>query len=353
MEKILNKGEEEILKQIKTITELTAVPGNEIKRAQYIQKLFFEYGSEPPIIDVQGNVIGKLSSKSSKDPLILFAHLDSHENTKKVKITHTQLIGDGLLSNAIGLYNLALMINALKDKEISRDIFFIGTTGGLTNYNGIKYFLKNFKKDIKSIINIKGSSLGEYHNATNASMEIKVEFEKDESYLKNNVVLGIANFINKIKEEEFNKDLYYHINNIRTDLEHINIPNTGSMTLRLEGKTLEMIKRSELILKNIKEGVSQEDNIEIYFTEKNIHGEVLATNNKLRDYYIEVLKGFKVNSKKILNSNEIEIPLQNEIDSISIGVANGGYTRDGEETLEIKSIYTGTKILYKYLDKLL
>lgn len=125
----------------------------ENERAQFVKKLFQQHSDVLQEIDIDptGNVYACFKGKSSEQPLVISAHLDTVfpiETPLDVKIEGSKIFGPGLGDNSISVASLIVLVEVLKAQksELSRDIWLVANTceEGLGDLAGIKAVVSRF-----------------------------------------------------------------------------------------------------------------------------------------------------------------------------------------------------------------
>ncbi len=161
------------------ITEIPAPPFQEVARAAYLKKLLSSAGLRVET-DSAGNVIGEFPGKTSEIVLIT-AHLDTvfPANTDvHVKREGGRLLAPGISDNGTGLAMLVALARALRDAKIktTKTILFSADVGeeGEGNLRGIRALVDAYKKDLKYVIALDGSSTEYVTTSALASRRVEV-----------------------------------------------------------------------------------------------------------------------------------------------------------------------------------
>ncbi len=159
------------------IQQIPAPTFHEMKRGEFVQKLFVDEGLQDVTIDEAGNVYGRWTTNKEKNadtkPLVISAHLDTVfplEMDLVVKREDDKVYGIGIGDNSLGVAGLFGLIWMLREQkvELSGDIWFVANVGeeGLGNLYGMKAVVERFGADVLAYLVLEGMALGHiYHKA--------------------------------------------------------------------------------------------------------------------------------------------------------------------------------------------
>jgi tripeptide aminopeptidase len=161
------------------ITEIPAPPFQEATRAAYMKKLMSSAGLHVES-DSIGNVIGEYPGSSS-DIVMLTAHLDTvfpAGTDVQVKREGGRLLAPGISDNGTGLTALLALAKAFRDAKIKTNlrILFVADVGeeGEGNLRGIRALVDSYKKNLKYVIALDGSSTEYVTTAALASRRVEI-----------------------------------------------------------------------------------------------------------------------------------------------------------------------------------
>lgn len=345
MKENLSNREEEILTEIININNIEALPGQEINRARYVQKLFSKYGVDA-IIDLAGNVIGKIEGKS-KNTIVINANLDFLQKSKNaVKLSGTELAGTGISSTALPLYILVMLSDILKDKTFNNSIYFLASSESETTQKGIKRFLEKSDNKILGMINLVGGSFGNISSYQQSVSRLKVEFKMETDVVsKSNPIFALANFIQKMREEGINEGVSYKILEISSGSTNKDYYDKAYFEIEVASNTAEELKTSIKVLKSIGVMVSKEEKILVEIKEEFIKEAKHLEKSKLEQIFQNTAEEMRIIVSKECMNSEIMTIQSKGIDAINIGIAVAGKFGTTEEYFEIKSIYKGIELL--------
>ena len=147
------------------LTEIPAPEFKEARRGDALRKLFEANGLRVRV-DKIGNVIGERPGSSSKDVVLLVAHLDTVFPTGTnvtVKRNASRLEAPGISDNGAGLAALIGVSRALSEGRVrtTKTLVFAGDVGeeGEGNLRGIRALVDEFGPRLSAVIAIDGPSI--------------------------------------------------------------------------------------------------------------------------------------------------------------------------------------------------
>ncbi len=176
---ILRGGSNAATEEQVRITEIPAPPFQENVRAAYMKKLFASTGLHVEIDDI-GNVIGEYPG-SSPEIVMLTAHLDTvfpAGTDVRVKREGGRLLAPGISDNGTGLVALVALSKAFHEAKIktSKTILFVADVGeeGEGNLRGMRALAEAYKKHLKYVLALDGSSTEYVTTAALASRRVEI-----------------------------------------------------------------------------------------------------------------------------------------------------------------------------------
>ena len=161
------------------ITEIPAPPFHEDARATYMKKLLSAAGLRVES-DAAGNVIGEWSG-SSPEIVMLTAHMDTVfpvGTDVRVKREGGRLLAPGISDNGTGLAALLAVARALHEAKIktNKTILFVADVGeeGEGNLRGMRALVDSYKKRLKYVIALDGSSTEYVTTSALASRRVEI-----------------------------------------------------------------------------------------------------------------------------------------------------------------------------------
>ena len=176
----LGKNLDWVTQQQIAITEIPAPEFKENTRAAYVGKLFAASGLKVRT-DAAGNVIGERSGASSKDVVLVVAHLDTvfPEGTDvSVKTAGGRLQAPGISDDGAGLAALVAMARALEQfrAKTQMTIVLAGDVGeeGEGNLRGIRQLVDSYRERLRGVIALDGAGTDYTTTVGLASRRIEV-----------------------------------------------------------------------------------------------------------------------------------------------------------------------------------
>src|SRR5665213_149270 len=162
------------------ITEIPAPPFHEAARGEYLSKLLSAAGLQVHT-DEAGNVIGERDGTAKGDIVVVAAHLDTvfPANTDvRVKREGGRLYAPGISDNGTGLASLVALARAMRDAKIETrsTILFVADVGeeGEGNLRGMRKLVETYRKQIRYVIALDGSSTDYVTTAALASRRVEI-----------------------------------------------------------------------------------------------------------------------------------------------------------------------------------
>lgn len=146
------------------LTEIPAPEFKEARRGEALKKLFESNGLRVRV-DKIGNIIGERPGSTSKDVILLVAHLDTvfpAGTNVTVKRNGTRLEAPGIADNGAGLAALVGVSRALAEARIRtvKTLVFAGDVGeeGEGNLRGVRALVEELGSRLSAVIAIDGPS---------------------------------------------------------------------------------------------------------------------------------------------------------------------------------------------------
>lgn len=147
------------------LTEIPAPEFGEARRAEYLKKLFDEFGLKV-MVDKVGNVIGERAGAAGGEVVLVAAHLDTvfPEGTDvRAKRNADRIEAPGISDNGAGLAAVAGLARALSESQVrtSRTIVLAGDVGeeGEGNLRGIRALVEAYRPRLAAVVAIDGPSI--------------------------------------------------------------------------------------------------------------------------------------------------------------------------------------------------
>ena len=177
----LNKNLNWVTQEQIAITEIPAPEFQEGDRAAYVGKLFTASGLKVRT-DSAGNVIGERAGASSKDVVLVVAHLDTvfpAGTDVKIKMNGGRLEGPGISDDGAGLAALVSMARALEQSKVKTQmtIALAGDVGeeGEGNLRGIRHLVDSYGARLRSVIALDGAGTDYTTTVGLASRRIEIQ----------------------------------------------------------------------------------------------------------------------------------------------------------------------------------
>jgi di/tripeptidase len=184
----LDREHERIVAETIALTEITAPPFGEEKRARAYMEMLKAHGLTDVEMDAEGNVMGlrRGTGKPGGPVVILAAHLDTVfpiETDVKVRREGTKLLAPGVGDDTHSLAVLLAYVRALDAAKIKtkKDILFVGNVGeeGPGDLRGVRYmFAKGKYKDrVAAFFSMDGVSANRIVYGAVGSRRYRVTFK--------------------------------------------------------------------------------------------------------------------------------------------------------------------------------
>lgn len=159
------------------IQQIPAPTSHERERGAYIQDQFLQEGLVDIAIDEVGNVYGRLPGKTTSQPIIVSAHLDTVfplDTDLHVERLADRITGPGIGDNAIGVAGLFGLVWEMEQRQVvlNSDLWFVANVGeeGLGNLRGMRALVDRFADQPRAYLVLEGMALGQiYHRGLGVS----------------------------------------------------------------------------------------------------------------------------------------------------------------------------------------
>ena len=159
------------------IQQIPAPTFNERERGAYIQDRFLQEGLVDIATDEVGNVFGRLPGKTSSQPIVISAHLDTVfplETDLHVERLADKITGPGIGDNAVGVAGLFGLLWELNHRQVvlDSDLWLVANVGeeGLGNLRGMRALVDRFGDQPRAYLVLEGMALGQiYHRGLGVS----------------------------------------------------------------------------------------------------------------------------------------------------------------------------------------
>jgi acetylornithine deacetylase/succinyl-diaminopimelate desuccinylase-like protein len=253
------------------ITEIPAPPFQEAARAAYMKKVLSAAGLKVET-DALGNVIGEFPG-STADIVMLTAHMDTvfpAETNVKVKREGGRLLAPGISDNGTGLAALVAMARAFRESGIktNKKILFVADVGeeGEGNLRGMRALVDAYKKHLKYVIALDGSSTDYVTTAALASRRVEISIAGPGGHSWSDFGVpnpihamgrGIARFV-VTRVPEFPRTSF-NIGEIEGGTSVNSIPSSAQMKVDLRSESGQELAKLEGILRDaVRTGIDEE-----------------------------------------------------------------------------------------------
>ena len=166
-----------VLESAIAIQQIPAPTFNERERGAYIQDRFLQEGLVDIATDEVGNVFGRLPGKTSSQPIVITAHLDTVfplETDLHVERLADKITGPGIGDNAVGVAGLFGLLWELNHRQVmlNSDLWLVANVGeeGLGNLRGMRALVDRFGDQPRAYLVLEGMALGQiYHRGLGVS----------------------------------------------------------------------------------------------------------------------------------------------------------------------------------------
>ncbi|GAJ08037.1 unnamed protein product, partial [marine sediment metagenome] len=141
------------------------------ERGAYIQDRFLQEGLVDIAIDEVENVYGRLPGRTSTQPIVVSAHLDTVfplETDLRVERLADRITGPGIGDNAVGVAGLFGLLWEMEQRQVvlNSDLWLVANVGeeGLGNLRGMRALVDRFRDQPRAYLVLEGMALGQvYH----------------------------------------------------------------------------------------------------------------------------------------------------------------------------------------------
>ena len=340
------------------ITEIPAPPFQESVRAAYMKKLFSSTGLRVETDDI-GNVIGEFPG-SSPEIVMLTAHLDTvfpAGTDVHVKREGGRLLAPGISDNGTGLAALVALSKAFHEAKIkpNKTILFVADVGeeGEGNLRGMRVLAEAYKKHLKYVLALDGSSTEYVTTAALASRRVEITITGPGGHSWSDfgapnpihaMGRGIGRFVTARVPESPRTS--FNIGEIEGGTSVNSIPASAHMKVDLRSESETELASIEVLLRDaVKGGIDEEMsaarergmagsanllNLKINVLGVRPAGE-LAENSPLLAALVAADNQLGNRSRRERSSTDANIPLSMGIQAISLGA---GGRSGGAHTLE-------------------
>lgn len=177
--------EQQLLREMITLTEIPAPPFEEGPRATYFATMLKAAGVADVSLDEVGNAIAKVPGRGA-GRIVVAAHIDTvfpAETDVTVSIEDNVYRAPGIGDNTRGLVSMLAVLRAIKaaDIELQSEVWFVGDVGeeGLGDLRGVKHLFRPDAPTIDALIAIDGGAQNRLIYGAVGSHRYRVTFRGD------------------------------------------------------------------------------------------------------------------------------------------------------------------------------
>lgn len=253
------------------ITEIAAPTFNESARGVYLAKLLSGAGLKVTT-DVVGNVIGERPGRSSKDIVMVVAHLDTvfPDTTIHVRRDGNRLYAPGITDNGAGLAALSAVARAMRDARIqtAQTILFVADVGeeGEGNLRGMRKLAETYRGQLRYVIALDGASTDYVITAALGSRRVEVTINGPGGHSWSDFgapnpihasARAIAQFVNTPLPEKPRSS--FNVGEIQGGTSVNSIPASASFKVDLRSESeSELAKLETALRKSVQSGIADE-----------------------------------------------------------------------------------------------
>ncbi|MBE0411676.1 MAG: M20/M25/M40 family metallo-hydrolase [Anaerolineales bacterium] len=369
------------LKLVLAIQQIPAPTFSEGKRAAFIHDRFLEEGLSDVEVDAIGNVLARLPGRSSRQFVVVSAHLDtvfSEDVDLKARQENGIIRAPGIGDNALGLAGLIGLVwklrsydnNALpsqmdRDNQGLNKVLPAGFPGdvwlvanvreeGLGDLFGMRKVVERFGAQPKAYIIVEGMSLGQvYHRGLGVRRyRIVTRTPGGHSWVdfgKPSAIHELANLVTRLTELPLPQHPRSSINvgviSGGTSVNTIAPEAYLELDLRSEDQgTLEiLIEKVEALVKEVNRG-------DVHVTSEVIGDRPVGELDHQHPLVLKAVQAIKdVGLVPSLNigSTDANIPLSQGLPAVCVGITTGGGAHTLDEHINIQPIDQGLEQLVK------
>jgi len=346
-----------IIANIVLIGQIPSPTFKEENRTRIFMERLAEAQIDECTTDEYGNPIGIIKGTSdTKPPIFVVAHLDTffgedvdHNFTVKKKT----ISGPGILDNSVGVGVMASLPEILRALDIGfkSDIVLVGDIQsiGKGNLRGIRNLLKTWPTPIRGAVCIEGGELGRlnYYSDGMRRCEITCSIPSTFRWIRKfrpNAILILHEVINQILKMRLPQKPRARviIGKIAGGVDYGEIAQDATLGFEIQSDTDKMVKDIYRDIKDIKNGISNELEVELQLrTISSLNAARLKFNHPLVKSAAEVLKKLELKPVSVSSETELSIFLFHKIPAVTIGITKGANYHLENAVIKIEPIYKG------------
>ncbi|MDF1591432.1 MAG: M20/M25/M40 family metallo-hydrolase [Desulfobacterales bacterium] len=346
-----------IITNIVLIGQIPSPTFKEEKRTRIFMERLAEAQVDECTTDAYGNPIGIVKGTSEANPpIFVVAHLDTffgedvdHNFTVKKKT----ISGPGILDNSAGVGVLASLPEIMRTLGIGfkSDIVLVGDIQsiGKGNLRGIRNLLKTWPTPIRGAVCIEGGELGRLNYYSDGMRRCEITCSIPSTFrwthkFRPNAILILHEVINQILKMRLPQKPRARviIGKIAGGVDYGEIAQDAILGFEIQSDTDKMVKAIYRDIKDIKNGISHEHEVELQLrTVSSLNAARLRFNHPLVKSAAEVLKKLELKPVSVSSETELSIFLFHKIPAVTIGITKGENYHLENAVIKIAPIYKG------------
>ena len=322
----------------------------------YLERLS-EMGLQEVTTDLAGNAVGFIRGQTEgNDCIVVAAHMDTvyhFDQEINFSVDSNTISGPGIIDNSISLGVLLSLPEILEHLGISFnfDVLLLGLPKSLGEHNlsGIREFLKNWRRPIKSAIVLEGAELGRLNYFSRAMMRVNINCKIPmisgwENKYGNNAIIILNEIVNRILEIHLPQRPHTQIiiGKIRGGVKHGDLALSASLGLEIESAADIMVQEVYSKIEDIVDSVKHENLIEITIAAlSNVNATRLEYTHPLVKTGVACLEALNVKPMIESSESELSIFLNSGIPAITIGMSHGENYHTENAQIAIEPLLTG------------
>ncbi len=356
----LNDQIEWVVEQGIAIQQIAAPTFSEKVRAEYVAKLFGQFGLQNITVDDLYNVTGLMQGKQPQQAgIMVSAHTDtvfSVSTDLTIRKDNDLIYGPGLGDNSVGVSGMLGLIAIMKKLNIQPacDIWFVANTReeGLGDLGGMKAVFEQLRQRIQYVINLEGMAYGHVYHAGIAvrRLHITAQGEGGHSWLnfgRTSAIHGIIELgaqITRLRPPESPRTTF-NIGIIEGGQSINTIAAEAGLWLDLRSEESAALARFEREVRKIVDTASKPNltfNIDVVGDRP---AGSISTSHALVQAALAALEQTGVKGSLENGSTDANVPLAAGCPAVTIGITRGGNAHRSDEYIEVSPVAGGMRQL--------
>lgn len=350
------KLKEILLANLVMVGEIPAPTFKEDDRIEFLMNRFKEAELDQTSVDEVGNGIGTIEGEVGEENILVVAHADTVHSEKidhTLSVQPNTVTGAGVADNSLGLAVLATLPFFLDkfDIKLKQNLFLMGATRSLGrgNLEGLRFFLSNANRPIKTGLGLEGVELGRLSHTSigmqRGEITCKVPEEYDWSRFGDaSAILTINEVINKINEIRLPQRPRTSI--VMGSIEGGTSFNTtalkSTLGFEIRSESADQVSDIKRAIQEIVTEVSSKsgDTIELdIFAEREPGG--ISFSHPLIRHTRKIMDQLNIESRPGPSTSELSAFIDHDIPGITLGLTHGDHIHETNENIEIDPIFRG------------